>query len=249
MRYCGFNIRDNLILKHLPLDRSFSVLEIGVGLGSVVDSIKDKVKEYYGIDIACDLIEYLKLVYKNAANIYWFCMDVCKHSSFLGKKFDIIFSADTLEHVDSPREYFNFISAHIKPNGSIFIFFPNESEKKHHGITWFNSKKELIEVINRAGLSIIELKEVKKTIWHVFIRDFFWGLPKSIISSNKNSPQTFEKTMAFKIAQSRSILKNIVAFYVGIIMNLAKMFPLYKYVEVGDDITEKALFINLKNKI
>ena len=153
MKYCGFSTRSYLLLENASLNKNLSLLEIGVGLGAVADLIKGKIKKYCGVDIACEVIDYLSSLYKEDDSINWCCLDVCRNSASLHKKFDIIFSADTLEHVELPEKFFNFIKKHLNKDGVVLLTFPNESKDKHHGITWFNNKNELLEIINRAGFS------------------------------------------------------------------------------------------------
>jgi len=248
MRYLGFSTRDYLILENLRLGKNLSILEIGCGLGSIIDMVVGKVKEYYGVDIAFEVINYLNLLYKDNDSVNLYCLDVCKNSSFLNKKFDVIFSTDTLEHVESPQGYFNFIKKHLKSDGVALITYPNESKDKHHGITWFNYKQDLLEIIDRGGLKVDALVEVKKTLWHSFIKKFLWKFPKLIISRQKGSPQTFEQTEAFKIAKSTGIRTNVFTFYATAVTKLAAIFPLYRYVDIGENITNKNLFIHLKHK-
>jgi len=162
MRYLGFTTRDYLILENLHLDKDLSVLKIGIGLGSMIDKIIWRIKEYCGVDVACEVIDYLKSIYKHTDSVTFYCLDVCKDSSSLNKKFDIIFSVDTLEHVESPQGYFNFIEKHLKSEGVVLITYPNESKDKHHGITWFNDKEQLLEIIDKAGLTLDVLFEVQK---------------------------------------------------------------------------------------
>jgi len=228
MRYLSFDTRDYLILKWIPENKDLTLLEIGVGLGSFANKILGKVKKYCGVDISCELIDYLSDLYKNNDFINWRCLDVCQENSILNEKFNIIFSAHTLEYVESPQGYFNFIAKHLEANGTTFVIFPNESKEKHHGITWFNNKKELLEIIVKARLKVTELLEVKETTWHRVVKWSLWGFPRSMIVRNKKTPQTFEKTEAFKIIKSTGIKKYLFAVYAKIVTNLAAMFPLYK---------------------
>jgi 2-polyprenyl-3-methyl-5-hydroxy-6-metoxy-1,4-benzoquinol methylase len=248
MKYYSFNTRDYLILEHIPLDRNLTLLEIGVGLGSIAERVSGKIKTYCGVDIACEVIDYLSSLYKNSNSVKWRCLDVCQETSSLNEKFDIIFSAHTLEHVDFPQGYFNFIKKHLKSNGFAFVVFPNETKDKHHGITWFYSKNELIEIIDKANLKAMKLLEVKETIWHRTIKKLFWELPKSIILTEKTTPQTFEQTRAFKIVRAGDIKTNILSFYAKAITKLAMVFPLYKYFNNEGDIKNKQLFVVLRHK-
>lgn len=249
MRYHGFSTRDYLILEQLPLNKDLSFLEIGVGLGGVVDMIIGKVKEYCGVDIAREVINYLASLYKHNDSVSWYCLDVCRNSS-LNKKFDVVFSVDTLEHVDSPAGYFNFIKKHLKPTGVALVIFPNDSKEEHHGITRFDNKKDLLEIINKANLKIITFSEVKETFWHRTIRNFLWEFPKSIILKKNNKfPQTFEQTEAFKIARTTGIKTNVFTFYASMVTRLAAIIPPYNIEPLEEkSIVNKRLFIRLKHK-
>lgn len=250
MKYHGLSIRDYLMLKQLRLSKDMYMLEIGVGISGLADKTSGRIKEYHGVDISCELIDLLSSLYKNTDFLKWHCLDVCKSSSSLNKKFDVILSADTLEHVESPLGYFKFIKKHLKPNGVVTITYPNESKNKHHGITWFNNKKELLAVINKAGLEVTALYEAKKTIWHKIVRKLLWDFPKAIISrSNDQKPQTFEKTKAFKIVQSNNIKTKLLAFHAHIVTEIASILPPYKqFIIKSDNITNKALLIHIRHK-
>ena len=246
MRYLGLSLRDKLILRNIKINKNFSVLEIGCGLGSIIDKFIKKIKEYHGVDISLKTINYLNSLYKNQDKIKFYTIDVCQKDVSLNKKFDIIISADTLEHVKSPRNYFNFIRKHLKSDGSALIIFPNESEKKHHGITWLKNKQQLIELIDNSELRIIELKEVQQTFWHKIIKKLLWNIPKSLIYKSKNKPQIFEDTKAFEIVQKNNIKTKIFSLYAQIVTKIVQLFPLYKYKNIERDITNKRLLIKLK---
>jgi cyclopropane fatty-acyl-phospholipid synthase-like methyltransferase len=248
MRYHGFATRDYLILDHIQLKKDSSVLEIGVGTGSTADLIAGKIKEYCGVDISVKVINWLNSLYENVDSVSWYCLDACKDSSNLDKKFDVVFSADTLEHVESPLGHFNFIKRHLSFNGVALVTYPNESEEKRHGITHMNSKTELLETINKTGLKVIKLCEVKQSAWHLFIKNTLWEFPKSIISRNNKSPQTFDQTEGFQIANSDSLKSKIFAFYAKTLTKLAAVVPLYNYFDIGEKINNKILLITLKHK-
>lgn len=247
MRYLGLNLRDNLILENLKRDNNSVILEIGCGLGSIIDKIIKMSKEYSGLDMSSETIDYLKLIYKNRENIKFYSLNVCKKNTFLNKEFDIIISSDTLEHVSDPKEYFNFIKKHLAYNGNAIITFPNESERKHHGITWFNNEEQLINIINESGLKIVEFKESRETMWHKYIKKFLWDMPKSIIYKKRNKPQIFEDTKAFNIAKNNNTKTKILSFYAEMVTKIIELFPSYKYININKNITNKRLLIKIKN--
>ncbi|MFA6375893.1 MAG: class I SAM-dependent methyltransferase [Candidatus Paceibacterota bacterium] len=250
MRYHGFATRDYLIMQNITLGKEKSLLEIGVGVGSTIELIIGKVKEIYGIDISRELIEALKLVYQNNNCVKMQCLDVCEENDF-DKKFDVIYSADTLEHVKMANAFFDFIAKHLFTDGVSVVTFPNESKQKHHGITWFGCRDELLTLVDNAGLKIVELCEVKPTVWHVIIRRWLWDLPKSLVSrgNKKKLPQTFDQTEAFQIFKNTANIKTLFfAYYAKVITKIAVLLPLYEYRDVGEKINNKILLMRLKLK-
>ncbi len=250
MRYRGFATRDYLILENIPLRKNLYVLEIGVGTGSTVELFKGRVKEYCGVDISSQIIDYLSQIYKDDSSVKFYCMDVCKEASFLNKKFDVIFSADTFEHIKAPRSFFIFINRHLSPTGIALVTYPNESEEEHHGITWFDSQTEILELINSSGLRMINFYQVKATGYHQLIKNFLWKLPKSIIKRGCNSsPQTFEQTDAFRIIQDGGIKAKLFEYYATTLTKMATLFPLYNYFKVTENnINNKVLLMLIKHK-
>lgn len=250
MRYRGFAVRDYLILQNIHLRKDFSVLEIGVGTGSTAERIIGKVREFCGVDISNEVIEQLSWIYKHDNSVKFYTIDVCK-DSFLGKKFDIIYSADTLEHVRSPREFFSFIAKHlIFPDGIALVTFPNESERKHHGITRFGRKADLLGLIDSSGLRVLNLYHVRKTVYHRVIRSFLWKFPKSIMHRRTDiSPQSFEDTEAFAINKTSGVKANLFACYARMVTWFAALFPLYRCnTLLEQNINNKVLIMHLRHK-
>ena len=122
---------------------------------------------------------------QNLAEVKLICLDVCEEHASLGKKFDVIFSLDTLEHVDYPERFFSFVARHLKRreegDGLGVIIFPNECQERHHGVMWFGDKGELVRLIGKAGLEVSELKELQMTSWHRVIKKLFWEGPKEVV--------------------------------------------------------------------
>lgn len=250
MNYYGFTTRDYLIFDNIKeIVSKASVLEIGVGLGSFIKLINGMIKNFSGVDISKEISDHLSFLYSNRNDINFYCLDVCQKDSNLGKLFDIIVSADTLEHVANPQAFFNFIKKHLIFGGRVVLTFPNESKEKHHGIVWFEDKEKLLSTIKKSGLYVEKLLEVRETMWHKAIKFIFWKMPKLLFLRKNKNPQTFEETMAYEIvSSSNNFKKNILSFYANITTKLSKAFPLYKYFFLDKGIKNKRLLLILKNQ-
>ena len=75
----------------------------------------------------------------------------------------------------------------------------------------------------------------------------FWNFPKQLVLKKDTLPQTFEKTNAFKIVKEDNLKTKILTLYLKIILSVAKMFKLYDYLKLGDNIKNKNLLIKISN--
>jgi len=247
MRYKGLTTRDYLILQHIKVNKNTSVLEIGIGTGTIIEKLSKNIRKYVGIDISEPLIQYLNKIYSKSKNVVLQFLNVCSNSN-LGEKFDIIISADTLEHVILPDNFFLFISRHLLSGGRAIITYPNESKDSHHGITWFNNKSELLKTIDASGLKLEYIYEVKETKWNVGVRKILWSFPRAVIlkiKNNKNLPQSFEQTYAFQIARTNGITNILYEVWAIIVTKLASLFDMYRLIPVEDEIKNRRLLLSL----
>jgi SAM-dependent methyltransferase len=247
MIYQGFATRDYLVLNCLKFEKSSSLLEIGVGTGSTAERIISRVRRFCGIDISVPLVDYLAQRYRHEKSVSILAHNVCNGVS-LNEKFDIIYSLDTLEHVTSPSNYFEFISVHLADEGLAFVTYPNESEEEHHGITWFGTKTELFEVIDSSGLSVHGFYEIKSSLWHRIVERFLWRLPRSIMSGSSSLPQTFEQTRSFEIMSSSGFRSNIFSCYARLVSRIAVLLPPFKFMPCPENISNRRLLMYLRRK-
>lgn len=247
MRYKGLDTRDAFMLSLFPARPDFSYLEIGVGIGGTIDKLLKDHGMYCGVDIAQKTIDYLRRFYGNIDQRTFICCDACSPHSDLGRKFDVVFSADTLEHVYSAENFFAFIARHLKQGGKAYVVYPNESAECHHGILWFDTQQKLMEKIAPSGLQFKSLERIELTRWHKVIKKIFWQIPKSIfIRRAKIKPQVFDDTDAFHFAEKNTLFSKIIAFYAACVSKFIRLFPTYTRLSNVDGIQNKILLITLE---
>ena len=93
------------------------LIDIGCSNGSFLNLLKNKYN-CYGIDIDTRAIEIAKKIKKIKNRLFNYDLSTLKNK--LGK-FDIIIFRGVIEHVENPKEYFNYASKILKKNGIIFI--------------------------------------------------------------------------------------------------------------------------------
>lgn len=125
------------LLKSIRFERKFSFLDIGCGNGWVVRRIATKkhCKEAVGIDKSSNMIKLAKSLSNSKKETY---VKAELKSWKTKKKFDYVFSMESLYYVESIEESLKKIHSMLKPNG---VFFCGTDFYKDNKATSIWSKK------------------------------------------------------------------------------------------------------------
>ncbi|GAI35184.1 unnamed protein product, partial [marine sediment metagenome] len=99
------------------------LLDVGCGNGNFHFLLKERgYKNVVGIDFSKPSIDMTR---KNHPEYEYHVCDVCKTFPFKDNSFDVVVSADALEHVISPRLMIGEMLRTVKPSGYCVIRTPN----------------------------------------------------------------------------------------------------------------------------
>jgi SAM-dependent methyltransferase len=116
--------------KHLLLEQyapGVDVLDVGSGSGLGLKKLSHLYKSGMGIDYNSNAVEYANS--QNVPNTEYIQGDVRNFD--LGKKFDLIYSMDVIEHLDNVDGYLQSIRRHMKTDGYFICATPNIKFTKH----------------------------------------------------------------------------------------------------------------------
>ncbi|MBF0569144.1 MAG: class I SAM-dependent methyltransferase, partial [Nitrospirae bacterium] len=99
------------------------VLELGAGTGELLHSIQPYVKEVTGIEIHKGFVEFMK----DSLGIEAYAEDINK-IDFGSRKFDLIISIATLDHLINPFETLTKLTGLLTDDGLIYVEVPNKEE-------------------------------------------------------------------------------------------------------------------------
>jgi len=102
--------------------RNKTILDVGCGVGSLLDMIKGVSSKQIGID-PCS--PYLESLASRGYEIYSSLSDASKLNAAC---IDYAFSIQVIEHVANPREFLEEIKKLIKPKGRLLISTPNRHD-------------------------------------------------------------------------------------------------------------------------
>lgn len=135
-----------------------TALDIGCGLGEVMDILKENGFEVDGVE----LNDYArKQVKKRGLKVY-------ENLKYVRGKYDLIILFEVLEHIENTTKFLKTIRKHLKPNGIFVISVPNVNSltfkllgKKHNSyhenhLHYFNQRSLRFELMTN-GFNIMKI--------------------------------------------------------------------------------------------
>lgn len=119
----------SLIQKYSKDKRDIKILDFGCGSGGMLYNLSHIFNEimFFGVDIN---IESAKKNLVNQKNIQLFQGELKNWK--LNEKFDIIYSAQVMEHIQDPKEIVNFAEKKLKIGGLFILDIPNIDSFSFH---------------------------------------------------------------------------------------------------------------------
>lgn len=134
------------------------VLDVGCGIGMFLSKFQELGGDVYGVDVDERKIEIAKKTYSNVF------VSPAEKLDFADNTFDIVFSHETIEHVDDDKKAIEESLRVLKPGGLIVIFCPNiRWPFETHGI-YVDGKYQFG---NKFGVTYLPREKYKKLIPHV----------------------------------------------------------------------------------
>lgn len=163
------------------IDDGDTLLDIGAGIGELIELEKQKFKKIYGIDVDEKAVEICRKRFKNDRNIHIIQSDINDLKNlFQEKKFDCITCLDILEHieVEECKKALNNIYNLLKDDGKFIFTGPGVFEKVRiflgQSLTHLHSHSSYgwKRMIERVGFNVINVETVEFPIIHSnFLRE------------------------------------------------------------------------------
>jgi SAM-dependent methyltransferase len=149
--------------------RESSVLDVGCGVGSLLDRLQNISSNQVGIEPCKPYLESLK---ERGYNVFPSLEDAKKEYS---NSIDYAFSIQVIEHVKNPKEFLKEIKNLMKPDGKILISTPNRNDilmtllkdkfypffyRTQH--RWYFDQKSLTICSELAGLKVNKISFVHR---------------------------------------------------------------------------------------
>jgi 2-polyprenyl-3-methyl-5-hydroxy-6-metoxy-1,4-benzoquinol methylase len=230
-----FAPRDLMLMQMLGVWHGESALEVGTGSGSTMFHLAPRLAQLDGVDISPGPLNRLRRALDQQVDpalrqVNLFQLDFCDPNAAdrLPRRYDLVFSCDTLEHVPNPSAFFANTFRALEPGGRLFLTFPNESPQKAHGITAFQYRRELEEAVARAGFArdSITIDRVRMNERADWIAAAGWRWPRRAAKKllhgfrSRPAPQTFEQTDFFAASSKLERFAPLINAYCWCLMRL-----------------------------
>lgn len=129
---CQANMMDEeqlqFLIYQLKLNETHHVLDLGCGIGKITEYIHESTKaNMTGIDFAFGAIELAKRRTKDNDNINFISANLNDLKNSIHKKFDVILLIDSLYFVSDIENFIQTLKRHLKPNGTLAIFYTSSN--------------------------------------------------------------------------------------------------------------------------
>ncbi len=114
-----------------------SVLDIGCGLGCILNILRQKHSDWYLVGVDPN---YTDLEIESLKNSVVFYQQGFDHIQ-LDIKFNTVICTEVLEHVEFSDDTVKQLTEYLLPDGRLIITVPNENYSKHHGRTKWSTEK------------------------------------------------------------------------------------------------------------
>lgn len=131
--------------------------------------IKRNAKSVVGIDIFKEGIKiarqlgYNDIIYANAENFS------------LGKKFDVVFAGELIEHLGNPGLFLSCAKKHLRKNGKLVLTTPNA----RHPMFWISEKKHSPCHVQLYTMQILK-QLLQQSGFDVVTESYFGGNPRTL---------------------------------------------------------------------
>ncbi len=156
-----------LFIDEMQLDKTKSVLEIGVGTGRIAVNVVEHCKSFTGIDISEKTVIKAK---ENLANANLICGDFLEYE--FSEKFDVIYSSLTFLHIENKQKAFCIVKSILNDNGRFILSIDkNQDEILDVGISKIrvfpDNPEDIKNYAKNSSLNL--LSEYETEFAHIFV--------------------------------------------------------------------------------
>jgi SAM-dependent methyltransferase len=178
---------ENLILHGVVLEPDAETLEIGCGVGRLLEPMSHRVRQVWGVDVSTEMVRTARRALAERPNV-GIASTSGRLSTFADASIDFVYSYAVFQHIPSARAVSRYLSeaARVLKAGGVFRF--QVDGRPRHGSrrrdTWqgvsFEDPRDLVRSVELAGFRVAALwGEHTHYFWVTAVREKTSGRPRS----------------------------------------------------------------------
>ena len=164
-----------LFIDKMQLDKTKSVLEIGVGTGRIAVSVAPECKDFTGIDVSEKTIAQAGKNIKNGLfkKPVLICADFLEYK--FEKNYDVFYSSLTFMHIQQKQKAFDMVSKILNPNGRFVLSIDKNRDRyidmgAYKVKVYPDNETDIKAYAKNAQLKLIEEFETEFAFIFVFLK-------------------------------------------------------------------------------
>jgi SAM-dependent methyltransferase len=199
-----FPIRDEILYQYLPLSTGMDVLEIGPGSGFTAFRLARQLRSLTLLDVAAQSLAVVRKQLGPLANVRCVCADPTRPglAAELKQEFDAAFALDVFEYLVDPATCLRNLAQVLRPNGELFLTYPNVPPPAGDGVTYFSHASNLADLLLQTGFRHSEIFAVRRRPFpqwvYMAVHEHPLHVYRWLRNGNPNGhPQTYEASWVF----------------------------------------------------
>ena len=164
-----------LFIDKMQLDKTKSVLEIGVGTGRIAVSVAPECKDFTGIDVSEKTIAQAGKNIKSGLfkKPVLICADFLEYK--FEKNYDVVYSSLTFMHIQQKQKAFDMVSKILNPNGRFVLSIDKNRDRyidmgAYKVKVYPDNETDIKAYAKNAQLKLIEEFETEFAFIFVFLK-------------------------------------------------------------------------------
>lgn len=208
-----FPIRDEILRQFLSFGPEMRVMEVGPGAGFTAYWLSRAVRQLTLVDATPASTLRLRRQFSNTPRIDIVQWDLATPglSAASTGQFDAVFGLDVFEYVPDVASGFRNLAEVLKPEGVLFLTFPNTPPPEGDGVTYFQDPAALEALLKESGFRGVEIFTVRLRSYagwtYRILHEWPLALLRKLRNPTRTRPQTFEGTWMFRSSSRLALLR------------------------------------------
>lgn len=251
----AFPLRDQIVEQFLPVHPKLDILEVGPGSGYTAFRLASAVHRVTVLDVSRDALARLSHEFGSVPNIDCISADAAEPglAARVSERYDVVLGLDVFEYIANPAGFFSNAAHLLRPEGRLFLTYPNVAPPKRDGVTHFVRRSDLERLLQDAGFTAWRISTLRLRFLASLLYGALYDWPlrlfrKTRLSFDKvHRPQQYDGAWIFRYNSKLDRYKLAIHLYCAGVAGLMAMGgKSYHAKPAAEDILEQRLLVEAR---